>query len=301
MMADKKQVTRLLKTARGQIDGILKMVEEDRYCIDISHQIMASEAILKRANKEVLKAHMTHCVHDAVNSEDCDQKIEEMINKKLYVKDVSMDDIFDSYYLNYVDLNSEKCKFVLIEPTISEELKMYYDANNPTKIIKCSSDITGIDVLNMVNYNANIFDVLPFYTKGVYNDNALNLINEYSKIKKDIYDKIFSIGLKSADINEMINNLISKLCAYKNYGFLDEKLKNSKIFKDISNDLLVMMFGYSKIETTISRTITTSVDNIYEEFFNYLLMDFNIVQIPKLMYDEKNNDFRSKHPPASCN
>ncbi len=53
MMADKKQVTRLLKTARGQIDGILKMVEEDRYCIDISHQILASEAILKRANNEV--------------------------------------------------------------------------------------------------------------------------------------------------------------------------------------------------------------------------------------------------------
>ena len=52
MMADKKQVTRLLNTARGQIDGILKMVEEDRYCIDISHQIMASEAVLKRANKE---------------------------------------------------------------------------------------------------------------------------------------------------------------------------------------------------------------------------------------------------------
>ena len=35
--------------------------------------------LLKRANKEVLKAHMTHCVHDAVNSKDCDQKIEEMI------------------------------------------------------------------------------------------------------------------------------------------------------------------------------------------------------------------------------
>ena len=90
MMADKKQVTRLLKTARGQIDGILKMVEEDRYCIDISHQIMASEAILKRANKEgyiidtpnrseLWITHMTHCVHDAVNSKDCDQKIEEMI------------------------------------------------------------------------------------------------------------------------------------------------------------------------------------------------------------------------------
>lgn len=90
------------------------------------------------------------------------EKIEETINKKLYVKDVSMYDIFDSYYLNYVDLNSEKCKFISIEPTINEELKMYYDANNPIKIIKCSSDITGIDVLSMLNYNANIFDILPF-------------------------------------------------------------------------------------------------------------------------------------------
>ena len=79
MQADSKQITRLLKTARGQIDGILKMVEEDRYCIDISHQISACEAVLKRANKEVLAAHMTHCVHDAVNSDDCDQKIDEMI------------------------------------------------------------------------------------------------------------------------------------------------------------------------------------------------------------------------------
>ena len=62
MQADKTQVTRLLKTVRGQIDGILKMVEQDRYCIDISRQIMASQAILKKVNKEILVAHMTHCV-----------------------------------------------------------------------------------------------------------------------------------------------------------------------------------------------------------------------------------------------
>ena len=46
MMADKDRVTKLLKTARGQIDGILKMVEDDRYCMDISHQLMAAEAML---------------------------------------------------------------------------------------------------------------------------------------------------------------------------------------------------------------------------------------------------------------
>lgn len=82
MKADKKQINRLLKTARGQIDGILKMVEDDRYCIDISHQIMACEAILKRANKEVLKAHMTYCIQDAIINGDSEEKIEEM-NKVL--------------------------------------------------------------------------------------------------------------------------------------------------------------------------------------------------------------------------
>ena len=38
MQADKKQVSRLLKTARGQIDGILRMIEEDRYCMDIDRK-----------------------------------------------------------------------------------------------------------------------------------------------------------------------------------------------------------------------------------------------------------------------
>ena len=58
MRADKTKVTRLLKTARGQIDGILKMIEEDQYCIDILNQMLASEAVLRRAEREVLRAHM---------------------------------------------------------------------------------------------------------------------------------------------------------------------------------------------------------------------------------------------------
>ena len=58
MQANKQDVGRLLKTAKGQIDGILKMIEEDRYCMEISHQIMAAEAILNKANREVLKAHV---------------------------------------------------------------------------------------------------------------------------------------------------------------------------------------------------------------------------------------------------
>ncbi len=80
MKADQKQIVRLLKTARGQIDGILKMVEEDRYCVDISNQILATDAILRKANKEILRAHMKCCVKDALQTGQEDKKIDELID-----------------------------------------------------------------------------------------------------------------------------------------------------------------------------------------------------------------------------
>jgi len=68
MMADHKTVLRQLRTARGQLDGIIKMVDEDRYCVDISNQVMATRAILNRVNQEIIKAHMEHCIMDACTS-----------------------------------------------------------------------------------------------------------------------------------------------------------------------------------------------------------------------------------------
>ena len=78
MMADKNKTLRLLKTARGQLDGILKMVE-DRYCIDISQQVMATEALLNRVNREILTAHLRGCVQQAATAEDRGEKVEELI------------------------------------------------------------------------------------------------------------------------------------------------------------------------------------------------------------------------------
>lgn len=79
MRADPKTITNLLKTARGQIDGILKMVEEDRYCVDISTQLTATEAVLRRANREVLRAHMEGCLKTAAHDGNADEKIDELI------------------------------------------------------------------------------------------------------------------------------------------------------------------------------------------------------------------------------
>lgn len=80
MQADKAKVSKLLKTARGQLDGILNMVEEDRYCMDISHQLMATVAILNKANKEILSAHLKGCVRNAETDHEKDEKIDEFIN-----------------------------------------------------------------------------------------------------------------------------------------------------------------------------------------------------------------------------
>ena len=80
MQADKKKILRLLKTARGQIDGIIKMAEEDRYCVDISHQLMAVSAVINKTNKEVLSAHLKSCVKHAENEAEMDEKIDELVD-----------------------------------------------------------------------------------------------------------------------------------------------------------------------------------------------------------------------------
>ncbi len=78
MKADRTQVELLLKTARGQIDGILKMVEEDRYCLDVSTQISSAVSVLKKANRTVLRSHMDHCVRQAVTDGTVDEKLDEL-------------------------------------------------------------------------------------------------------------------------------------------------------------------------------------------------------------------------------
>ena len=80
MKADHQIVSQALKTARGQLDGIMRMVEEDRYCVDISNQLLATEALLRKTNKIVLEAHLKSCVRESFeNNSDVDTKIEEIL------------------------------------------------------------------------------------------------------------------------------------------------------------------------------------------------------------------------------
>ena len=78
MKADPIKVKRQLSIAKGQIEGIQKMVEEDAYCIDISNQLMAAIAVLKKANEIVLLGHIKHCVRGACCESELDEKLSEV-------------------------------------------------------------------------------------------------------------------------------------------------------------------------------------------------------------------------------
>lgn len=79
MSNERKNAVKYLKTARGQIDGILKMLDDDRYCIDVSNQISASTALLKKANVEILQGHLNSCLIKAIeNNEELDEKMNEI-------------------------------------------------------------------------------------------------------------------------------------------------------------------------------------------------------------------------------
>jgi len=81
--ADRAAIERLLKTARGQIDGVLKMMDEGKYCMDVANQVLAAQAVLRKANREILKGHMEGCLASAFavgDRQEQQEKIQEILD-----------------------------------------------------------------------------------------------------------------------------------------------------------------------------------------------------------------------------
>jgi len=64
----KTSCAKRLSRIEGQVRGIARMVDEDRYCIDIVTQISAARAALRRVEDEILRDHVAHCVEHAISS-----------------------------------------------------------------------------------------------------------------------------------------------------------------------------------------------------------------------------------------
>ncbi len=76
--SDKPEVSARLRRIEGQIRGLQKMVDEDRYCIDVLTQVSAVKAALDRVALLLLADHTAHCVTDAIQAGDGSEKVREL-------------------------------------------------------------------------------------------------------------------------------------------------------------------------------------------------------------------------------
>ncbi len=81
-----EEALNLLKTAQGHLNAVIKMIEDGRYCVDISTQLLAIIALLKKANTSVINKHIETCVKDAVKSGDVDEKLKELETLMKYLE-----------------------------------------------------------------------------------------------------------------------------------------------------------------------------------------------------------------------
>lgn len=80
--ATKKTVATRLRRIEGQVGGLLRMVADDRYCVDVLTQINAVRAALHKVERQILEDHVSHCVAHVFNSGDAAeqrQKVEELV------------------------------------------------------------------------------------------------------------------------------------------------------------------------------------------------------------------------------
>ncbi|MBU3142486.1 metal-sensing transcriptional repressor [Clostridium sp. CF012] len=80
MNNEQKEAIKTLKISKGQIEATIKMIEAERYCVDVSNQIIAAQSLLKKANLLILKQHMNHCVIEAFEHDKGSEKIDEIID-----------------------------------------------------------------------------------------------------------------------------------------------------------------------------------------------------------------------------
>jgi DNA-binding FrmR family transcriptional regulator len=81
--ATKRSVAARLKRIEGQVGGVIRMVDDDRYCVDLLTQINAVRAALHKVEEQILRDHVSHCIADAFVSGDAVEqrhKVEELVD-----------------------------------------------------------------------------------------------------------------------------------------------------------------------------------------------------------------------------
>lgn len=71
---DNQNALRRLKIIEGHVRAVIRMVEEDAYCIDVIHQIQAIDSALNKVSTQILENHLNSCVIEAIQGEDAKER-----------------------------------------------------------------------------------------------------------------------------------------------------------------------------------------------------------------------------------
>lgn len=232
--------------------------------------------------------------------------------KELKYNDIVKSDSFheDNTFFLYEKSRMNQVQRFVINYNTKEELEI-----RKKGLLNIKNDITNngllaSDVHNFLNYNCLSFSDYAKYsnTTNLYSKNCEKLILAIIESKIQVYSYFIEI-LKSDEygitlLNSLENHPMKDYWKSKydhkkaeeknpiglpiiNYDDKLEFLKDSYCIQDFA----VQTLGFDKVETQSSRTITTSKESIYEPFFNYLIMDYSINQIPKIKYNNYKNTF----------
>lgn len=75
----KRKILHRLQIARGHLEKVISMVEQDAYCIDVVHQSIAVQAALKKADEVILENHLKTCVADSIKKGETKEAIGEVM------------------------------------------------------------------------------------------------------------------------------------------------------------------------------------------------------------------------------
>lgn len=224
------------------------------------------------------------------------------VTKQFY--EPSKIEIYQRYYepLMLKENGWPEVKYVNYNLLPKEYLDLFYLMSiEDFSLHKNPHSISGRDVRDSLNYNANIFWNFKNSLSIIdaYNLDTMNLLNSIKSTKSNVYSSLYELACKSKNMKKTVKELLIELNVYQEYEkWLEKKPRfNSKedwkteMYFWTTFDLLVQFIGFDKIEIQRSRTITTTKSNIYEEFFNLLIMEWDIVQLPKLIFDEDKQKF----------
>ena len=178
-----------------------------------------------------------------------------------------------------------------IELTDAEYFKLIIgEYQRQARPFKDYHELSGDIVRWCLNYNSTFFrkQNIPMEAKGIYNEKTMDLINSFKEAKRDIYYFFQDFAATANDWERIVKDLLLKF----GMQYDSDSYSLEMMYYEAASDMLVQFLGFDKIETMVSKTITTSKTNIYEAFFVPILMGWNIQQIPRLVFDVERQEFK---------